>query len=435
MGIRFRKSYKIGKSVRINLSKSGIGYSIGTKGARVTRKANGGSRTTISAPGTGLSYVKEHGQARTNKTHEMRGQVNMSGGQKKRKTWLWVLGWIFIFPLPLTILMLRKKEMKPAVKYGIIAAAWFIYLFIAYLSSSTSSDPNKNVESISISRNSEITVKIGEKYSEGQASVDVKSRSSFSPEDIVFVSENPQIATIAFTEQTLTTYLKYEVTGVSGGETYVYATNKDGSVSSQKLKVTVPQPIDVMSVELEEVDTALVIGNTAALKASVKPENADDKSIKWESSDASVVKVDDKGNITAVSGGTATVTASSNNGKSKEVEFTVDGSKRVMTLNVSRKRVDDNNIGDSWSYVSEINGSSATKEFIVAAGDVLNFHSKFTEEDDNPDIGEASKKYTVTQDDFNNGFSVTMDLSVAENGGKNSGQRAAFVITYTFTPK
>ena len=31
---------------------------------------------------------------------------------KKRKTWLWVLGWICIFPLPLTILMLRKKDMK-----------------------------------------------------------------------------------------------------------------------------------------------------------------------------------------------------------------------------------------------------------------------------------------------------------------------------------
>ena len=28
---------------------------------------------------------------------------------KKRKTWLWVLGWICIFPVPLTILMLRKK--------------------------------------------------------------------------------------------------------------------------------------------------------------------------------------------------------------------------------------------------------------------------------------------------------------------------------------
>ena len=50
---------------------------------------------------------------------------------KPRKTWLWVLGWIFIFPLPLTILLLRKKEMKPFIKYTIIAIAWIIYIIIA----------------------------------------------------------------------------------------------------------------------------------------------------------------------------------------------------------------------------------------------------------------------------------------------------------------
>lgn len=47
-----------------------------------------------------------------------------------RKTWLWVLGWICIFPVPLTILMLRKKDMKPAVKYGIIAVAWLLFFVI-----------------------------------------------------------------------------------------------------------------------------------------------------------------------------------------------------------------------------------------------------------------------------------------------------------------
>jgi len=50
--------------------------------------------------------------------------------QQKSKTWLWVLGWIFIFPVPLTILMLRKKDMHPALKYGIIAVGWIVYLFI-----------------------------------------------------------------------------------------------------------------------------------------------------------------------------------------------------------------------------------------------------------------------------------------------------------------
>lgn len=50
---------------------------------------------------------------------------------KPRKTWLWVLGWIFVFPLPLTILMLRKKEMKPLLKYGIIVIGWLVYFVIA----------------------------------------------------------------------------------------------------------------------------------------------------------------------------------------------------------------------------------------------------------------------------------------------------------------
>lgn len=59
MGMRFRKSIKLGKHVRLNLSKSGIGYSVGTKGFRVTKMANGRTRTTTSIPGTGISHVSE----------------------------------------------------------------------------------------------------------------------------------------------------------------------------------------------------------------------------------------------------------------------------------------------------------------------------------------------------------------------------------------
>lgn len=61
---------------------------------------------------------------------------------KKRKTWLWVLGWLLIFPLSLTILMLRKKEMNAILKYGIIAAAWLIYLLIG-LGANSSNDMEK----------------------------------------------------------------------------------------------------------------------------------------------------------------------------------------------------------------------------------------------------------------------------------------------------
>lgn len=59
MGFRFRKSYKLPGGFRINLSKSGIGYSWGVKGYRITKKANGNVRKTVSVPGTGISHVSE----------------------------------------------------------------------------------------------------------------------------------------------------------------------------------------------------------------------------------------------------------------------------------------------------------------------------------------------------------------------------------------
>ena len=57
MGLRFRKSINIGP-LRINISKSGICFSLGVKGFRVSRSAKGKNTATVSLPGTGLSYVQ-----------------------------------------------------------------------------------------------------------------------------------------------------------------------------------------------------------------------------------------------------------------------------------------------------------------------------------------------------------------------------------------
>lgn len=54
------------------------------------------------------------------------------------KKWLWILGWICIFPLPLTLILLKKKDLKPALKYGIIAAAWILYLILGIVGGSGS---------------------------------------------------------------------------------------------------------------------------------------------------------------------------------------------------------------------------------------------------------------------------------------------------------
>lgn len=59
MGFRFRKSVKLPGGFRVNLSNSGVGYSWGTKGYRVTKTAKGTTRETITVPGTGISHVRE----------------------------------------------------------------------------------------------------------------------------------------------------------------------------------------------------------------------------------------------------------------------------------------------------------------------------------------------------------------------------------------
>ena len=55
MGWNFRKSVSIGP-FRVTASQSGLSYSVGGKGLRVTRQADGRTRTTVSLPGTGISY-------------------------------------------------------------------------------------------------------------------------------------------------------------------------------------------------------------------------------------------------------------------------------------------------------------------------------------------------------------------------------------------
>lgn len=73
MGTRFRKSKKIGP-LRINISNSGVSYSIGAKGARVTKRADGKIQTTTSIPGTGISHTTIHNSTPQSQTNQPKKQ-------------------------------------------------------------------------------------------------------------------------------------------------------------------------------------------------------------------------------------------------------------------------------------------------------------------------------------------------------------------------
>lgn len=55
MGVRLRKSFKVAKGVRLNISKSGISTTVGKRGMSANLSKRG-TRINMGIPGTGLSY-------------------------------------------------------------------------------------------------------------------------------------------------------------------------------------------------------------------------------------------------------------------------------------------------------------------------------------------------------------------------------------------
>ena len=67
--------------------------------------------------------------------------------------------------------------------------------------------------------------------------------------------------------------------------------------------------VAVTSVSLSKSSLSLIVGETETLTATVKPDDATDKTVEWTSSNSNIAKVDAAGKVTAVKEGTATITA------------------------------------------------------------------------------------------------------------------------------
>lgn len=84
MGFRMRKSINIAPGVRLNVSRSGVGYSVGGKGVRVTKHANGRVSRTLSIPGTGLSHHATISPGRSRATDGHRQKVSATAPTPSR---------------------------------------------------------------------------------------------------------------------------------------------------------------------------------------------------------------------------------------------------------------------------------------------------------------------------------------------------------------
>ena len=141
-----------------------------------------------------------------------------------------------------------------------------------------------------------------------------------------------------------------------------------------------PAPVKVSNVTVNPATVKLTSkGQTAQLSASVLPNNAENKSIVWSTSNASVATVDNNGVVTAVANGNATITAAALDGSGKSGSC-------VVTVEIP----------DESNQIVELTGGTSKILSI--------WNEDYTE---NIDVTQITFEYNSTSDIFSNlGYDV-----------------------------
>lgn len=145
---------------------------------------------------------------------------------------------------------------------------------------------------------------------------------------------------------------------------------------STSYKVNVVDKINLKSINISPETLTLTEGNNGKLNVSFNPENATDKKVTWKSSNTNIVTVDESGNIKAISPGSATITAISNDGEyessSKITVKSLDRSlksisinKTELTLKVGESETLSINYNPSYASNKEVSWSSSNNDIVT----------------------------------------------------------------------
>ena len=185
MGFRFKKSKKIGP-FRVNVSKSGIGWSVGTKGFRYTKRADGKTQKTYSIPGTGISYVDVKGKnKKSSNTNNISSSINNNFNNNKpkipfykRALFLWFL-LIFLPPVGIALMWVTKKyNKKPRI---VLSALFAFYSLILYTPTPTDTD-NNIAQNTAIQSENVVDESENQKLAEEQAAAEEAERQKIAQE-------------------------------------------------------------------------------------------------------------------------------------------------------------------------------------------------------------------------------------------------------------
>ncbi len=145
---------------------------------------------------------------------------------------------------------------------------------------------------------------------------------------VIWSTSNVKVATVD---------AKGSVKAVAKGTAVITARAADGSGLTATCIVTVKQP--VTKITLNKTSLTLNKGKSGTLKATVTPATADNKKIKWTTSNAKIATVSSKGVVKGINKGTVTITAAATDGSGKKASCKVTVKQPVTKLTINKSKL------------------------------------------------------------------------------------------------
>ena len=183
--------------------------------------------------------------------------------------------------------------------------------------------------------------------------------------------------------------------------------------------------IAVNDVEISETALALTVGDYAYLTATVSPANASDKSVTWKSSNSDIATVSAAGKVTAVSAGTATITATTEDGN-YTATCTVTVTARISEEYIINSITIRDNDGATLSTIP-IGTSLATVSItnLASEGNTLVYLAAYTS------TGQYQGMMWVSVEDLPVDATIKVTLPVDNSDGKIANLKAFTVASFS----
>ena len=206
------------------------------------------------------------------------------------------------------------------------------------------------------------------------------------------------------------------VTGISKGIATITVATVDGNKTATCVVTVTERLVPVTGITLDTIATTIDVGSTVTLNATIIPADASNKNVIWTSSDPNVATVN-KGVVTGVSKGTATIRAASEDNPSVYAECVVTVNEVTPVIHVTGVTLDKTNlqlkVGETATLKATVVPSDASdKKVSWRSSDTkvvtVDSDGKVTA------VGKGTAKITVITED--GGKTATCDVTVTDGG-------------------